>query len=146
MKYLMYLVRAVTVFLTLLPIVLGGAAKAATINDCKINGTPAGIYYQCNKNFDHFLYTSGVTTHVFEQTSGNSCVWVSRTVPDFHLTSVPGGGNSDMHVTFQNGDHCGVVMNDNNKCSSSDTSTCSSTQKNTAIKACEGFSLACDGQ
>ncbi len=122
-------------------------AATTNINDCYINGIPAGTYYQCNKNFDHFLYTSGVTTHVFEQTSGNSCVWVSKTVTSFHLTSVPGGGNSDMHVTFQNdGSHCGVVMNDNNKCSSSDTSICSSTEKDIAIQACEGFSLACDAQ
>jgi len=105
-------------------------------------------YYECNQDFDHFIYTQGNTSYVFDQTKDNQCVWKSSELKIFHLTSVPGGGNSDMHVTFQEETqpHCGVTILNKDQCGSSDTSNCTTIQKDTAIKACNAFLNACEGK
>jgi hypothetical protein len=128
----------------------GGAparvGAAQDLSECMIDGEPANEYYQCDVDFDHFLYTSGQTTHVFSQTATNPCVWVSSTVPTFHLTSTPIGAGQ-LHVTFQNtGDRCPVNINTDDQCSSAPDSRCSTAEKDIAINACIGFAVACSGR
>jgi len=121
-------------------------AAAQDLSQCMIDGEPANEYYQCTVDFDHFLYTEGHTTHVFSQTSGNPCVWVSSTVPTFHLTSTP-IGQGELHVTFQNtGDRCPVNINTGDQCSSAPDSRCTTQEKDIAINACIGFAVACSGR
>lgn len=133
----------------------GGLLKAPTsslrLSSCYLpeEEETALQYYQCNVDFDNFVYTSGQTSHVFEQQSNNPCVWVSRTVPTFHLTSVPKSWG-ELHVTFQTGGNsrCGVDIVHGVQCSinPSPLNSCTSSEANIAIDACTGFARACEGR
>jgi hypothetical protein len=122
-------------------------ATSQVLSGCLIDGDSAQEFYQCDADFDNFVYTAGTTSHVFEQTENNLCVWVSSMVPDFHLTSTPIGEDStSLHVTFHQGNvRCPVIIS-GTECSSAPDSGCTDDQKDIAINACIGFAVACAAQ